>query len=319
MKNKSDRSILIKAVAISVCTAMLFTGCGKKEAEAGADTLASESILETGTDESLPEESVETTESTAESETAETEETVTAETAATEESVTAGKAETEETAADKPAESKETAQAETKTPESSAAPQTVKAEEPKTETPKTETPSSGNTRPEEPKPEEPRQEETPAAGNNTPAQDTGSGTGSDTPASEPAAEQKEETPASTEHVHNMTTVWRNMPTCTSTGYKNVKCSECGWIDESQSGDVPMLPHTPVGRVIVEGDCVSPSVTRYQCSVCGLDQCQDDTKSEGPGRPDVHEWTTEEVEEFNEETFEITYRTVTYCGLCGATK
>lgn len=56
------------------------------------------------------------------------------------------------------------------------------------------------------------------------------------------------------------------PTCTSVGYKNIVCADCGEILEANV-EIPMANHQ-YGTVVTNPTCTEQGYTTYTCSVCG---------------------------------------------------
>lgn len=125
------------------------------------------------------------------------------------------------------------------------------------------------------------------------------------------------TPEPTPHVHAMVETWITYPSCTNTGYVVYGCYYCDYYDPEYTRTVPMLEHTHEVAYVIEGDCVSPTITRYRCSVCGAEPSMADviTPCENP----QHEWQTVLDESLDPDTLEIIYTEVTICQRCSIEK
>lgn len=297
MMKKRMNTHIVKILTLCLC-AMMLSGCGKKEErEVLADAFgvmseqlesAIDSVVEENKEVSSSESISESKDENAseemelENESVE-EEVVTEETVETEEAT----GETEETveSTEEEVESEEVEEESKEVVEESKAPEPTPVPEP-TPAPSVEVVAPEPTPTPEPTPA-PAPEPTPA-----PA-----------PAPEPAP-----------HTHSLYEEPYSYPTCTSPGWTQIKCSGCDYAD---GYTVPALGHTAEGYVFDEGDCVSPKITRYKCSVCGTDNVLPETQSvcENP----EHEWYTAYAESLDMDTLEIVYTEVTQCSKCSIHK
>lgn len=101
--------------------------------------------------------------------------------------------------------------------------------------------------------------------------------------------------------------WPNKPSCTTSGYYNLVCVNCG--TNGGDGTDPALEHSWDGGIVTEATCTSPGSIYYTCIVCGA-----------PKREEIpitsHTWVEASYEEFNLETLEWETKTGTHCSQCG---
>ena len=104
--------------------------------------------------------------------------------------------------------------------------------------------------------------------------------------------------------------WPSEPTCTTSGYYNLVCANCG--ANGGDGTDPALPHTPVSRETVHATyCDEHGIIVTECSVCGMEldrQGYDGTE---------HEWVTGTYQEFDPVTHQVVTKENTVCSRCGA--
>ena len=62
--------------------------------------------------------------------------------------------------------------------------------------------------------------------------------------------------------------WPGEPTCLGGGTYQMTCVRCGYL--GKAGEEEALPHVPVGREEVHGDCMHPTVEVTSCEVCGME-------------------------------------------------
>lgn len=103
--------------------------------------------------------------------------------------------------------------------------------------------------------------------------------------------------------------WWYTPTCTTAGYYNIKCRDCGAYLGCQ--DVAPLAHAYESALINEGSCSSREAYSNVCKDCGFEG----PVSYGELKPDKHCWETITSEEWNEETYEWETITGECCKWC----
>ena len=64
------------------------------------------------------------------------------------------------------------------------------------------------------------------------------------------------------------TYWPEEPTCLAGGTYHTTCARCGYLGET--GEDAALPHLPVARKEIQGDCIHSTVEVTDCEMCGLE-------------------------------------------------
>ena len=102
------------------------------------------------------------------------------------------------------------------------------------------------------------------------------------------------------------------PTCTTGGYYNLVCSDCGAF--GGEGIDPALGHTPVSREISHGDCVTNTIVVTECSVCGWEISREAYYE------DDHDWITGTSDPVWDDTIgDFITHEIIYCSRCGMRK
>lgn len=102
-----------------------------------------------------------------------------------------------------------------------------------------------------------------------------------------------------EHVHDyIRGVWES-PTCQKSGYYNNICKECGVVECVMQEPIS---HESKEIVLQEGNCMSDTIIRHECTMCGMQTLPDTHYTEN----NLHNWLTEQIEGTE----------VTYCTWCG---
>ena len=111
------------------------------------------------------------------------------------------------------------------------------------------------------------------------------------------------------HTHNFVKeYWPSVPTCSSGGFYNLYCPDCG--EEGGSGSDPALPHSPVTREEVRGNCSSPTILVKECGICGAELGRESRFE------NEHDWKTRISDPvWSDETGDFTVRKITSCSSC----
>ena len=62
--------------------------------------------------------------------------------------------------------------------------------------------------------------------------------------------------------------WPEEPTCLVGAAYHMVCGRCGYL--GAAGEEEALPHVPVVREEIQGDCMHPTVEVSDCEVCGME-------------------------------------------------